>query len=215
MNSRDTIYATLRDRLVSGYYDDDASLIPLPLSEEFAVSRTPVREALGLLERDGLLTATQRGFTIRKRSDEEILEIFEVRAILDSSSAFAAATRRSPIDIARLTELVARGRSETDPAGVRQSFNLFHDALRHAAHNETILTLVRMLDAQVKISAPWKTQMGDETFSQSNDEHELVLEAIRDGDGELARTRMLAHLAHDRDTRILQLVAQMARPDGV
>jgi DNA-binding GntR family transcriptional regulator len=211
MNARDSIYETLRDRLTSGYYPEDVSLVPQPLSEEFKVSRTPVREALGLLERDGLLVSTQRGFSIRKRTDEEMLEIFEVRAILESSAAFAAATRRSPIDLARLDEVTARAHAETEPQIIRQCFRLFHDGVLHAAHNETISMLLRTLEAQVKLSAPWKTPVADHTFDDTHAEHAQVLNAIRSGDGEAARTRMLAHLAHDRDTRIVRLVSQMAQ----
>lgn len=211
LSARDTVYETLRRRLTTGHYAEDVSLIPAALSDEFSVSRTPVREALGLLERDGLLVSTQRGFALRKRSDEEMLEIFEVRAILDSSAAFAAATRRSPVDLARLDELAARARSGTDPELIRQTFNRWHDAVRHAAHNETISALLRTLDAQVKTSAPWKTPRADHTFDATYADHDAIKDAIRAGDAERARTKMLEHHARDRDTRILQLVSAMAQ----
>jgi DNA-binding GntR family transcriptional regulator len=210
-SARDTVYATLRLRLTSGHYPEDASLIPQVLSAEFEVSRTPVREALGLLERDGLLVSTQRGFAIRRRSDEEMLEIFEARAILESSAAYAAALRRSPIDLARLDDVLARTRAESEPAGIRRSFNLWHEAVRQAAHNQTISDLLHTLDAQAKLSAPWKTPLAEGTFDTSIAEHEQMTEAIRAQDPERARTLMLEHQAHDRDTRILQLVSQMAQ----
>ncbi|GAB3283640.1 GntR family transcriptional regulator [Kineosporia babensis] len=210
-SARDSIYATLRSRLTSGHYAEDASLIPQVLSEEFQVSRTPVREALGLLERDGLLVSTQRGFALRKRSDEEMLEIFEARAVLESSAAYAAALRRSPIDVARLDDLLTRTRAEGEPEGIRRCFNLWHEAVRQAAHNQTIGSLLHTLDAQAKLSAPWKTPLAEGTFDASIAEHETMTEAIRSQDAERARALMLEHQAHDRDTRILQLVSQMAR----
>lgn len=208
-SARDHVYATLRQRLLEGHYDRAASLVPQTLSEEFAVSRTPVREALGLLEQDGLLSPTSRGFVIRLRSDEEMLEIFEVRGILESSAAQAAATRRSPIALARLQELAERARTEDDPAAQRRLFNLFHDCIRDAAHNTTIATLVTRLSAQIKLAAPWSTDESDEGLARSLDEHDAVLAAILDGDGEKARDLMLEHLAHDRDNRISQLVAKV------
>jgi DNA-binding GntR family transcriptional regulator len=206
--ARDTVYETLRTRLTKGHYPADASLIPAVLSEEFAVSRTPVREALGLLERDGLLVSTTRGFVIRRRTDEEVLEIFEVRAVLDSAAASAAAERRSPLDLARLEVLAGKARESTDPAQIRLLFNEWHDGIRQAAHNETISALLRTLDAQVRLAAPWTTPPADHTFAASYAEHEEIHAAIRDGDPERARTAMLRHHDTDRDNRISQLVGR-------
>nr|WP_301539732.1 FCD domain-containing protein [Nocardioides sp. zg-DK7169] len=139
-----------------------------------------------------------------------MLEIFEVRGILESSAAYAAATRRSPMDLARLQELAHRARREPDPAVQRRLFNLFHDCVRDAAHNTTISTLVNTLSAQIKLAAPWKTDESDEGLARSMAEHDAILAAIVAGDGEEARARMLEHLAHDRDNRISQLVAKLA-----
>ncbi|GAA3640331.1 GntR family transcriptional regulator [Kineosporia mesophila] len=218
VSARDTIYSALRRRLMSGHYRDAGALVPNALSEEFGVSRTPVREALALLERDGLLVAGTRGFSVRRRSIEETLEIFEVRAILESSAASAAAMRRSTIDLAKLEELHRRAVAHTGPDGtaadetshqaVRDLYNQWHAGIRAAAHNHTILGLVHTLDAQVKSSAPWSPEATQASFADSHAEHALILDAIRRSDAETARTTMLEHLARDRDIRIRQLVSQ-------
>lgn len=210
-NARDTVYEILLGRLTAGHYPATASLIPQTLSDEFAVSRTPVREALGLLERDGLLVSTSRGFTLRRRSDEEILELFEVRAILESSAAAAAAHRASAIDLARLRDFVAQAREHTDPVEVRKAFNLFHDCVRFVAHNETISVLLRTISTQIKVAAPWRTRPVDEGLDRSCADHEGILAAIETGHAESARSLMLAHLAHDQETRIAQLIREMGQ----
>ncbi|GAB3277996.1 GntR family transcriptional regulator [Kineosporia babensis] len=207
MSARDAIYTALRRRLMSGHYRDTGPLAPSALSEEFGVSRTPVREALALLERDGLLESGTRGFTVRRRSVEETLEIFEVRAILDSAAAAAAALQRSSIDLAKLEELQRRAVAETRPEIVRALYNQWHDCIRAAAHNRTILGLLNSLDAQAKSSAPWRTAPAATDFTQSHAEHERILQAIRGYDAENARTEMLTHLGRDRDVRIRQMVA--------
>ncbi|MFF5081599.1 GntR family transcriptional regulator [Actinoplanes sp. NPDC000266] len=209
-NARDTIYRAVLDRLTHGHYRDGAPLIPQQLSDEFNVSRTPVREALALLEQDGLLVSGKRGFEVRPRSDQEILDIFETRAILESSAAYAAATRATPIDLARLQDLHDRSQATDDPAEIRRVFNHFHDAVRNAAHNRTITTLLRTIEAQVKVSAPWTTPGGAREFGPSYAEHAAVLGAIRSGDAAGARTASLTHSAHDRDTRVSQLIVRMA-----
>ncbi|MFJ1609476.1 FCD domain-containing protein [Streptomyces sp. NPDC088253] len=129
--------------LTSGYYPPDASLVPLARSEEFAVSRTPVREALALLERDGLLVPTRRGFALRLRSDEEMLELFEVQAVLDATAAASAALRRGPVDLARLDALLDHAQSLDDPTQIRRSLNDWHDTVRQAAHNGTVVAFRR------------------------------------------------------------------------
>ncbi|MBT0769973.1 GntR family transcriptional regulator [Kineosporia sp. J2-2] len=224
MSARDAIYSALRRRLMAGHYREAGPLVPTALSEEFGVSRTPVREALALLERDGLLIAGSRGFTVRRRSIEETLEIFEVRAVLDSAAASAAALQRSSIDLAKLEELHRRATAVTDADGtapdetahqaVRALFNQWHDCIRAAAHNRTILSVLHTLDAQVKSSAPWTPAPAATSFADSHAEHARILDAIRRTDAEAARTEMLDHLARDRDVRVRHLVAQSLELPG-
>ena len=209
MNARDRVYGELRRRLLGGYYGPDAALVPAAVSEEFSVSRTPVREALGLLAQDGLLVATHHGFLLRRRSPEELLEIFETRALLDAGAAEAAADRRSPLDLARLDEAAARGHDASDPAAVRRTLNAWHEAVRAAAGNGTLAALIGRLEAQIKMHAPWQVrQPSRDAFAAALDQHDAVTAAIRAGDAVAARARMLAHLAEDRDVRIRQLVAR-------
>ncbi|WP_406449102.1 GntR family transcriptional regulator [Streptomyces sp. NBC_01622] len=183
-STRDTVYDTLSQRLTSGYYPADASLVPLALSEEFAVSRTPVREALVLLERDGLLVSTRRGFTLRLRSEEEMLELFGIRAALDATAAESAALRRSTVDMVRLDAHLDHGQSLNEPAHIRRSPNDWHDAVRQAAHNGTVVALLRTLGAQVKTSAPRRTPEVTDTSTAAFAEHRAITEAIRSRDAE-------------------------------
>ncbi|WP_308162799.1 GntR family transcriptional regulator [Nocardia alni] len=209
MSARDHVYETLRRRLIMGEYDHDAALVPAALSIEFAVSRTPVREALGLLERDGLVRGTTRGFVPHTRSEEEILEIFEARAILDSAAAAAAAERRTTADLLALQEISQRTQREQDPSEIRRYLNLWHDAVRRSAHNVTIAGLLHTLDAQAKLAAPWHPEAPatDPTVDDRRAEHDEILAAITARNPERARTLMLTHLARDREFRIRRRVA--------
>lgn len=202
-----TVYTRLRENLLAGVYAVDQPLIPITLSEEFGVSRTPVREALALLAQDGLLEPVRRGFLIRRRSDDEIIEIFEAQAALDSAVASSAATRKTPLDIAKLEESHERSAAATDPEEIRSHLRLWHAALRRAAHNDTISTLLTQLDAQIKLGAPWRPAAPDKPFQAPIDEHRRILDAVEAGDAEHARTLMIDHHARDRDERIAQLAA--------
>lgn len=200
--ARDLVYAELRRRLTTGEYAPDVALVPGVLSAEFEVSRTPVREALGLLEQEGLLRGTSRGFALRIRSESELVDIFETRGVLDAAAAAAAADRRDGIDLHRLRDLTARARAESDPTEVRQLFNAWHDAVRLAARNATIADLLHTLDAQAKVSAPWRPDEADRSYDDRCDEHEAILTAIAARDSEAARSLMLEHMRRDHEERV-------------
>lgn len=204
MSARDEVYTTIRERLTQGVYQPSDVLIPGTLSTEFAVSRTPVREALGLLERDGLLRSTSRGFTPWIRSAEEVLEIFEVRGILESAAAAAAAQRRTDTDIVRLRESARLAREADTAADIRRHLNTWHDAVRRAAHNTTISNLLHTLEAHIKVAAPWRDTATTSTrpIDDRRDEHEAILTAIIDRDDHAARSLMLAHLDNDQRARV-------------
>ncbi|MEU6672395.1 FCD domain-containing protein [Streptomyces sp. NPDC046727] len=70
----------------------------------------------------------------------------------------------------------------------------------------TVSSLLHTVDAQVKTSAPWQTRTVEDTFDATLAKHRAITEAIRHGDPEMARLRMLERHEHDRDTRIRQKV---------
>ncbi|WP_218036948.1 GntR family transcriptional regulator [Streptomyces hyaluromycini] len=197
-STRDTIYDELRHRLTAGRYPQDASLVPLALGEEFAVSRTPVREALALLERDGLLVSTRRGFAVRQRSDEEMLELFELRAALDALLASSAAARRSPVDLARLNALLEHAGTLDDPGQIRHSLNEWHYTVRAAAHNTTVSSLLHTVDAQAAHAGTPRTRPGHVHPAEGTPGHRRRaadgLTAGRDLPGPVAGCRTLSRL---------------------
>jgi DNA-binding GntR family transcriptional regulator len=199
------IYRTLRENLLAGVYPVGSPLIPGVLSEDFKVSRTPVREALALLAQDGLIEPVRRGFMITQRGDDELLELFEAQAALDAAVASAAADRRTDVDLLRLQDALDRSMQHDDPVDVRLALRQWHAALREAAHNRTMTDLLDRLDAQIKLGAPWKPSHSDGAFERPIAEHREILAAVRERDRDAARLAMLAHHAADRDNRIAQL----------
>src|SRR5690606_16921226 len=95
-------------------------LVETSLAQAFRVSRTPIRQALTRLEQDGLVVRTASGLVVRDRTPGEVLDIYEVRILLEAQAGRTAAERRTNNDIIALhqahrryvnaTELDARGR---------------------------------------------------------------------------------------------------------
>ncbi|MGW3954228.1 GntR family transcriptional regulator [Streptomyces sp. NPDC004752] len=200
-------YTRIRQSILSGQAGPGTVLIPTTLSAQYNVSRTPVREALIRLEQDGLVEQATRGYVVRTRTPEEILEICEARIALESSAAQAAALRRTELDLARLVHVHESTVAARDPAELRELNMLWHVALREAGHNASIAELMDRLDAQLRVydarTAP-ATDLPD-NLSLILEEHAAILDAVRRRDAAAARERMIAHQSRTRDLRISAL----------
>ncbi|MFD1811749.1 GntR family transcriptional regulator [Rhodococcus gannanensis] len=200
-------YAQLRARITGGVHLPGSLLVPATVGVELGVSRTPVREALQRLEFEGLVTKVTRGYLVRVRTEDEVIAICEARIALESAVAFAAATRRSDFDLARLIGLFDRAVTAPDAETALRLHNDWHSALRVAAHNPTITELMERLDAQLAVYD------ADESKAPANltaieHEHRGIHEAVVDGDGERARALMVAHQERTRDIRIAAMAAR-------
>lgn len=132
----DTVYSVLRRRLTTGHYAPGTPLREEHLATELAVSRTPVRAALGRLAEDGMVVAApRRGFLVAEWTEQDIAEVFELRSLLEPQAAGLAAERASPEEIAGLQalnnrmELAARSRSPGAIAEIQSINNSFHRLL--------------------------------------------------------------------------------------
>lgn len=207
--SNESPYKQLRDRIVGQTYPPGTMLIPAAVGVELGVSRTPVREALHRLEYEGLVVQAPRGYRVRERTSEELLEILDARIALESAVAFSAATRRSEIDLARLARMFETAVAASDPETSLRLHADWHHALRAAAHNRTIEELMDRLDAQMAVYETERSQSPD-NLAQIETEHRAILAAVVAGDAEAARTAMIAHQVRTRDIRIAAAAAREA-----
>jgi DNA-binding GntR family transcriptional regulator len=204
-DSTEVQYARLRKEILDGAFAPGTVLLETALSARYGVSRTPVREALGRLAQDGLIERSTRGFRIRQRDPEQILEIYEARIALEARSAELAAKRRTDFDLARMTHLLDECRATTDPAQFGPLNNRWHDALRLAGHNETVTDLLERLDSLLLLYRPQRPPRPT-ADDRSVEEHAEILDAIARGDAGAAGTAMTEHLRRMRDRRIQALI---------
>ncbi|MER7009524.1 GntR family transcriptional regulator [Dactylosporangium sp. NPDC000555] len=204
-DSASTQYDRLRAEIVSGQLAPGTVLLETLLAERLGVSRTPVREALALLERDGLLERERRGYRVRMRSPEELLEIYEARIALESTCAARAAARRSAYDLARLSHLGREARAVIDPVRLGELHAAWHKALRAAAGNATIIDLLERLDSLLAVYDADEPTLADQEVAAA--EHERIVAAIKAGDADEARRATVAHLDRAREARLAKLAA--------
>ena len=106
---REQIYENLRERIHTGQLTFDDRLVDVDIADEFGVSRMPVREALMQLVHDGMIESTSRGFVLRRYSDQEIEEIFEIRRLLEPAAAAIAAKKMTDAALATMDRAIHDG----------------------------------------------------------------------------------------------------------
>ena len=116
------ITETLREQLLQGEFAPHSRLQEIALAERMGVSRTPIREALSVLARDGLLEyAPNRGYTVRHFSLDDILSAFRVRAVLEGLGCRLLAEKGLPADTeTQLQHAIAWGETLLQSAQLQQ-----------------------------------------------------------------------------------------------
>lgn len=208
------VYEAIRDDILMSRLPPGSPLIEAEIAKGRRVSRTPVREALSRLEQDGLLVRGDRSLVVRARSPEEILEIYEVRGMLESMAARDAAQRRTELDVARLRQLHLEFATKRDvDARYAAETNLrFHRAIWTASKNGTCADLLIRIHGHLGRYAGTTTLSDPARRREAIDEHEAILDAIVRRDAEAAGLHAGAHMARARDLR-LKLFAEPVQHD--
>lgn len=207
------IAARLAERIVAGSYTPGQRIMEQGVAEEFAVSRGPVREALRLLEKDGLvMILARRGAQVTNPSIEEVNEIFDIRAMLNGlrDRLIAESPQRAELlpileqDIAKLAEAAATPGAGDDYIDIVLRLNRL---LTQASGNRRLQTILGSLAVQTVRY----TRLGLSTPQrrlQSVRNWQSLLQAIRSGDGDAAERIARQRVIDSRDAAIELLRAQ-------
>jgi DNA-binding GntR family transcriptional regulator len=146
----DLAYQALRDAIFSGEFAQGARLNQDEMARRLGVSRAPIRDALNRLESEGLVKTLSRsgGVVVADISEQEMADIYELRAILDSASTRLACERMSDDDLKRLAEIVAETERVTqakDLNAIVQAHAEFHYLIYAACGNPELTRVARNL----------------------------------------------------------------------
>jgi DNA-binding GntR family transcriptional regulator len=199
------VYERLRDDIVSGLLRPGDQLVEARLASELGVSKTPVREALIRLQRDGLVSIEPyRGARVLEPSADDIREILELRELLECHIAAELARTRPPDALATLEATVALGRKALaagEDTAVAEALTAFSDVFADAAGNSRLAEVLRGLRS-VMLLIGSASMHAEGRNRRSLDEHARILRAIRRGDADAAEAATRRHLKSlERDTR--------------
>lgn len=185
----------LREKILSAELTPGERLVEERLSEEFSVSRVPVREALRQLAASGLVIIEPRkGASVAQFNMHLLRELVEVRATLEALNARLAAKRHDPHQIAALQTLLDEGvqRANTGDADVLGELNTkFHVALGDIAANSVLQEMMSSLRDRTAI---FFTPLNRDRAPQNWEEHAAILRAVIKGDPELAGLLAARHI---------------------
>jgi DNA-binding GntR family transcriptional regulator len=210
------IAARLSERIVSGVYAPGQRIMEQAVADEFVVSRGPVREALRLLEKDGLVTILpRRGAQVTNLSIDEVREIFDIRAVLNGlrDRLIAEDPQRMRIlpeleaEVANLARYAREpGLGEQYVATVSRIDALLSRALKNRRLKKILdsLMLQTLRYRQLGLSTPQRRR-------QSVQHWQKLVKAIRDGDGEEAERIARRRVTDSRDAAIELLQRGAAR----
>jgi DNA-binding GntR family transcriptional regulator len=207
----------LRRMIIEGEYGPDERLIEEQLAERLGVSRTPIRQALTMLEAQGLVEiAPNKGAMVCSFSVEDVRDIYDLRAVLEGHAARRAALRVGDKELGRLSELAEEmeglaGRFSEHEEEIRRLVVLnqeFHGTIVVASRNRR---LGRLLRGTVQIPLMFKAFFwyGPHERTISNHYHRQILNALEAGDADRAEIVMREHVYEGRDFVIRTLMEDM------
>ncbi|MDR1513249.1 MAG: GntR family transcriptional regulator [Propionibacteriaceae bacterium] len=198
-------YLRLREDILAGEFPVGAQLLETTLATRYGVSRTPIREALALLEHDGLIERVSRGFRVRAGTPQDVLEAYEARVALEPAAAAAAAQRSGDLELVQLARLQEKAEQATEAAELRRLHAQWHECLWQAGHNAFIAAALARIMAQLRIYDQGEPPPSGD-YSRSNADHAAILDACRDRDADRARALMADHLGRSRSDRLESLL---------
>jgi len=194
------VYHLLRQQILRGEYAPGENLPESRTAAMLQVSRTPVREALRQLEREGLLVIHGSERAVTNPTREEFLELYTCRTALERIVAERAARFADHSDVEVMAAAVEDARAASaagDHAGVISANTRFHDRMVESARMTTLRQLMDTIRGPILVAR--HHVLSDSTASENAicDEHSTLLAAIRQGEDRLVQDLMELHMNKD------------------
>lgn len=197
----DQIYEKLEDDIIHGVYPRGEILTELKLVEQLGVSRTPIREALRRLEQERLIADCGKGSMVLGITEDDLLDIMNIRQNIEGLAAYYATLNLTDEGRAELTHIVDLQDyyyAKDDMEHMRQMDDAFHDAICQLSGRNVITdTLVPL---HHKTRRYRRLAMDDRArVAITRQEHQMIYQAIMDGDAELAARRTTDHIRNAKE----------------
>ncbi len=192
----DQVFEKLENDIITGIYPRGEILTELKLVEQLGVSRTPIREALRRLEQERLIKDSGKGSVVLGITLEDLEDIMNIRQHVEGLAAYYAAcnaTEEGKAALRHISELQDFYYEKRDIDNLQKMDDQFHDALYEMSHrtvlHDTLLPLHRKTMRYRKAAIK-----NEQRLQSSVNEHKEIIQAIADGNSELAQKLMSQHI---------------------
>ena len=150
---RDVVFNTLREAILKGELKPGERLMELQLAAKLGVSRTPIREAIRMLEQEGLaVTIPRRGAEVAKMTEKDMQDVLQVREVLDELAASVACELITVEELKQLEQAMEDFEIATNTKDIKRIADtdmMFHDIIYHATRNPKLVNILNNLREQM------------------------------------------------------------------
>ena len=194
----------IHEAILDGRLEPGSRLKEEELARELGISRTPVREALLMLQADGLIVAEpNRGAVVRTHDADDLRDLYQLRALLEGYATRLAATRMSDDETGRLRESCDRfdAIADDDVRELVKENLLFHSAIHSAADSARLSWMVQRV---IELPLVYKSYIwySPDQKRISAHYHRQIANALGDRDAERAELVMREHIFEARDVLV-------------
>ena len=194
---REIVYEELREMILTGNIKPGTRLMEVEMAEEMGVSRTPIREAIRKLEKEGLvIIEPRRGAYVSEMSVKDMIDILEVRSNLEGLAACLAAERITKKELEELSSVAddfAASVEKDDMSGMIKSDINFHRIIVEASRNKPLIDMVEELQELV-LRFRYIYYQDFRRAKEMLPEHKGILAAIKEGQPESAKEGAFSHI---------------------
>ncbi len=199
---REKAYEFLKASILSGRFNPGERLAEEHLARELGISRTPIREALHKLESEGLIKPlSTRGFVASQDSQEEVEELFEIRAVLEGYALRVICGRITDAVLRQLEESVQKAEEALDLSSLDEVFQWntrFHDTLHELITDKHRLYHQMVTMRQYVLRYRKNTLQYPDGGGRTVDGHRKILMALRLRDPDLCERVMREHIQQSK-----------------
>ena len=194
---RDVVFNTLRSAIITGELSPGERLMEIKLANELGVSRTPVREALRKLEREGLvITTARKGAEVAPINEKDLKEVLEIRKSLESLACQIASQKITPAqteELAAMNGLIAQAIEANDTESITQMDIEFHEIIYTVTENQRLIDMLHQLKEHI---LRYRLQYIKDMKNKKNivDEHNKIISALENHNARSARREIERHI---------------------